>query len=106
MGGLARRAGVRDEARGDARRSAGVRLGGEAREVGRSQVAAIDKRAATAARREFVITDELYAKILEYFPDRPFQNLLALAWEFGARPQELLALDPTRGLGADRREIA
>lgn len=46
-----------------------------------------------AGRREKVISTEEYAGILAKCPDEPFQQLLTVAWETGARPQELTAVE-------------
>jgi integrase/recombinase XerC len=46
-----------------------------------------------AGVRELVIDDQLFAKILKYVRDEAFEDLLTLAWETGARPQELLSLE-------------
>ncbi|MCY2952654.1 MAG: tyrosine-type recombinase/integrase [Planctomycetota bacterium] len=45
-----------------------------------------------AGKRETIITPKLYGEISRRF-DQPFRDLLTLAWETGARPQELLALE-------------
>lgn len=43
--------------------------------------------------RDKVISDEQYRSILSKFEDDPFGDLLELAWETGARAQELLNLE-------------
>jgi integrase/recombinase XerC len=44
-------------------------------------------------QRELVITPDRFAEILARYDDEPFRNLLHLAWETGARPQELLRVE-------------
>ena len=44
-------------------------------------------------RRERILKEEEYAHILSLVKDREFRDLLTLAWETGARPQELLRVE-------------
>ncbi|QDU82632.1 Tyrosine recombinase XerD [Polystyrenella longa] len=44
-------------------------------------------------RRERILKDEEYAHILSLVKDQEFRDLLTLAWETGARPQELLRVE-------------
>jgi integrase/recombinase XerC len=50
-----------------------------------------------AGVRELVIDGPLFAKILGHVRDESFKDLLTLAWETGARPQELLNLEARHG---------
>lgn len=52
-------------------------------------------------KRELIIRREVYERMLELLPEEAHQDLLKLAWETGARPQELLALE-ARHLELDR----
>jgi integrase len=58
--------------------------------IDKSPIARMEKP--TAGRRELVITPEFYASILKHVRDEPFRNLITVAWETGARPQELLVI--------------
>lgn len=46
-----------------------------------------------AGQREVVISPAQYQQILDLTPDDAFRELATLAWETGARPQELLKLE-------------
>lgn len=46
-----------------------------------------------AGRRETVITPAEFERMLEHCPDEAFRMLLTVAWETGARPQELTAVE-------------
>jgi integrase len=67
---------------------------------GVSPIAHLDKPA--QGRREQVLTDDEYRKVLGLVKDRAFSDLLELAWETGARPAELFALE-ARFADLDRR---
>jgi integrase len=56
-----------------------------------------------AGKREIIITPAEYNDLLTRF-DQRFQELLKLAWETGARPQELLALE-ARHLDREERRL-
>lgn len=43
--------------------------------------------------RDLIISPERYAEILKLVKDQAFRDLLGLAWETGARPQELLRIE-------------
>lgn len=53
----------------------------------RSPIAGIEKPG--AGRRENVITPEMFVTIMSKVKDSAFRDLLIVAWETGARPQEL-----------------
>lgn len=44
-------------------------------------------------KRERMVSEEEYKKILATVPDREFKDLVELAWDTGARPQELFAVE-------------
>jgi len=46
-----------------------------------------------AGKREQVVTDDQYGQILESAKDDAFRDLVTLAWETGARPQELIRVE-------------
>ena len=46
-----------------------------------------------AGKREAVITLKQYKELLPYVRDRQFRRVLRFAWETGARPQEIVALE-------------
>lgn len=56
--------------------------------IDRNPLAHIEKP--QQGKRDQVITPAEYEAIMELVPDEPFRNLLTLAWETGARPQELV----------------
>ena len=56
-------------------------------------------------RREFVISRTLYEDIRKRATDQHFHDLVTLAWETGARPEELFALDTQFALASDDRWI-
>ena len=44
-------------------------------------------------KRERMVSDDEYKQILGLIPDREFSDLVEMAWETGARPQELFAAE-------------
>lgn len=59
--------------------------------IDRSPIAYLEKP--KAGTRELVISPELYASLRALITDEAFKDLVTLAWETGARPQELLGLE-------------
>lgn len=70
--------------------------------IDRSPIAHVEKP--PAGKRELVVTPEAYQKMLELCPEEPYRDLLTLAWETGARPQELLAME-ARHFEPERRRV-
>ena len=69
----------------------------------RSRVAHLEKP--PAGKRESVITPELYQRILASYGESAFCDLVTLAWETGALPQELLGLE-ARHVDLERERLA
>jgi integrase len=59
--------------------------------IGSSPVRHIEKP--RAGRRDVVIAPEQYAWMLDQIKDQEFRDLLAVCWETGCRPQEILAVE-------------
>lgn len=59
--------------------------------IDHSPIAMMDKP--TPGRRETIVTASEFKVILAGIKDEPFRDLLTAAWETGARPQELLAVE-------------
>lgn len=64
-----------------------VRMG----HIAASPVAYLEKP--RAGKREFVITAELFKKVVETASDGEFRDLLEVSWEVGCRPQESLRVE-------------
>ncbi len=58
-----------------------------------------------AGRREIVISPEMYGVILESSQDQNWHDLINLAYDTGARPQELLALESRHADLANKRWV-
>ncbi|MEZ5942470.1 MAG: tyrosine-type recombinase/integrase [Planctomycetaceae bacterium] len=59
--------------------------------IDRNPIAHIEKP--QQGRRDQIITPKEYKAILKLVQDVPFRDLLTLAWETGARPQELIRVE-------------
>ncbi|MFK7819505.1 MAG: tyrosine-type recombinase/integrase [Planctomycetaceae bacterium] len=74
--------------------TAGMRAINWARKMGYVDVNPIEgMEKPSAGRREFVITENLFQQVMQLANDEPFRDLLTIAWETGARPQEILAAE-------------
>src|SRR5262245_26579598 len=56
-------------------------------------------------RREDYITPEEFERILSWYPDGPFRDVLITAWETGCRPQELFKVEARHVDMANKRWV-
>jgi integrase len=59
--------------------------------IDRSPIAHMEKP--KAGKREQIVTPEQYNKLLELIHDQRFRDVITLAWESGARPQEIVHVE-------------
>jgi integrase len=59
--------------------------------IDRSPIAHIEKP--SAGKREILVSDDLYHRLLGLVRDQDFQDLLEVSWETGCRPQESLRVE-------------